>query len=52
MVKVGQTLDMGGHYGPLGELGMIHFTQIHQYGHKWWGAAGSPQGPHGPPTAR
>ena len=52
MVKVGQTLHMGGQYGPLGEPDVLYFTQLHEYGHKWWGIAGSPQGPHSPRTAR
>jgi len=36
MVKVGQTLHMGGQYGPLGEPDVLYFTQLHEYGHKWW----------------
>jgi hypothetical protein len=52
MVKVGQTLHMGGQYDPLGEPDVLYFTQLHEYGHKWWGIAGSPQGPHSPRTVR
>ena len=39
MVKVGQTLHMGGQYVPLDEPGVLYFTQIHQYGHmvRLWG---------------
>ena len=32
VVKVGQTWHIGGQYVPLGEPGVLYFTQIHQYG--------------------
>ena len=34
MVKVGQTLHVGGQYGPIGEPSVLYFTQIHPYGHE------------------
>ena len=49
MVKVGQTLHVGGQYVPLGEPDVLYFTQIHQYGHNWWRGAGGSQGPRSPP---
>ena len=36
LVEVGQILYMGGHYGPLGELGMLYFTEIHIHSGIWW----------------
>ena len=43
MVEVGQTWHMGGQYVPLGEPGVLYFTQIHQYGHMWWLCGYAPQ---------
>ena len=51
MVKVDQTLHMGGQYGPLGECDVLYFTHFRQYGHNWQRAAGGSQGPHSPLTA-
>ena len=51
MVKVGQTLHVGGQYVPLGEPDVLYFTQIHQYGHNWWHGAGGSQGPRRPPQS-
>ena len=47
MVKVGQTLHMEGQYAPLGELDMIYFTKIHQYGHMLWLWGYAPYAPPG-----
>ena len=51
MVKVDQTLHMGGQYGSEGEPSVLYFTHFHQYGHIWWRSAGGSQGPHSPLTA-
>ena len=39
IIKVGQTLYVQGQHGSIGELGVLYFTQIHQYGHvaRLWG---------------
>ena len=39
IIKVGQTLYVQGQHGSIGELGVLYFTQIHQYGHvaQLWG---------------
>ena len=43
MAKPGQTLHMGGQWGPSGVQGMLHITTFHSDGHEWWALArGSP----------
>ena len=34
MIKDGQTLHVGGQYGPVSEPSVLYFTQIHPYGHE------------------
>ena len=34
MIKDGQTLHVGGQYGPVSEPSVLHFTQIYPYGHE------------------
>ena len=39
MIKLGQTLHMGGLYGPSEVQGVLYFTNVHSDDHEWWALA-------------
>ena len=46
MIKPGQTLHMGGLYGPSEVQGVLYLTNFHSDGHEWWVLARGSQGHH------